>query len=115
MNKGNLFSGHPAGNQLLPDILIDRKCRLCISQRHCLLQRVKDRIVHRLGRLFGRGCLGRRDIAEHQLGQLVGLAILPDLHDVVHALVDLGAGFVRQQLVDDPLVQSQLAAIAGVG
>ena len=35
------------------------------------------------------------------------------MHDVCYTLVDLRAGFVWQQLVDDTLVQPQLAAIAG--
>ena len=46
-------------------------------------------------------------------GQLGSLAVPPDLHDITHTLIDLGAGFIRQQLVDDTLVQTQLAAIAG--
>ena len=35
------------------------------------------------------------------------------MHDIVHALIDLGARLIRQQLVDDPLVQPQLAPVAG--
>ena len=61
------------------------------------------RVVQLLRYLFGGPGLGRGDVAEHQLGQLVSLAIPPDLHDVVHALIDLGARLIRQQLVDDPL------------
>ena len=56
---------------------------------------------------------GGGNVAEYQLGQLVSLAVPPDLHDIAHTLIDLGAGFIRQQLVDDTLVQAQLAAIAG--
>ena len=56
---------------------------------------------------------GVGNIAEHQLGQFVCLAVPPDLHDIVYTLIDLGAGFVRQQLVDNALVKAQLAAIAG--
>ena len=58
-----------------------------------------------------RDSLGRGNIAEHQLGQLVSFAIPPDLHDVVHALIDLCARFVRQHLVDDSLVQAQLCLL----
>ena len=31
---------------------------------------------------FGQGCLGRGDVAENQLGQLIRLAIPPDLRDM---------------------------------
>ncbi len=70
-------------------------------------------VVQRLRCLFGRPGLGRRDVAKDQLCQLVGLAVPPDLHDIVHTLVDFGARLIRQQLVDDPLVQTQLAPVAG--
>ena len=80
-----------------------------------LFQRVKRGIVQRLGCLFGGSGLdlGRGNVAEYQLGQLVSLAVSPDLYDIAHTLIDLGAGFIRQQLVDDTLVQAQLAAITG--
>ena len=111
MDKGNLIGRHPLGNELLPDVLIDGKDRLRLGQRYRLLQRVKCGVVQCLGRLFGRGCLGCGNIAEHQLGQLVGLAISPNLHDVCDTLVDFGAGFVRQRLIDNALIQTQLSAI----
>ena len=85
-------------------------------------RQVKQWIIQRFCRLACRSfcrlacrsfCLRGRNVAEYQLGQLVSFAIPPDLHDVVHALIDLCAGFVRQHLVDDPLVQPQLAAIRG--
>ena len=113
MDKGNLFGGHAFGDELLPDVLIHGKGRFRLIQRHRVLQSVEGRVVQRLGHLFGGPGLGRGNVAEHQLGQLVGLAIPPDLHDVVHALIDLGARLIRQQLVDDPLVQPQLAPVAG--
>lgn len=113
MDERDLIGGHPLGDELLPDVLIDGKDRLRLVQRHSLFQRMERGVVQRLGRLFGGGRLGRRNVAEHQLCQLVGLAVPPNLHDVCHTLVDLGAGFVRQQLIDDTLVQPQLAAIAG--
>ena len=111
VDKGDLFGGHAFGNELLPDVLVHRKGRFRLIQRHRILQSVEGRVVQRLRHLFGGFGLGRGNVAEHQLGQLVGLAVPPDLHDGVHALVDLGARFVRQHLVDDPLVQAQLAPI----
>ena len=113
MDKGDLIGGHPLGDELLPDVLVDGKDRLRLFQRHSLFQRMERGVVQRLGCLFGRGRLGRGNIAEHQLGQLVSLAVPPDLHDVCDTLVDLGARFVRQRLIDNALVQPQLAAIAG--
>ena len=113
MDKGDLLGGYALGDEFLPDVLIDRKGRFRLIQRHRVLQSVEGRVVQRLGYLFGGPGLGRGDVAEHQLGQLVSLAIPPDLHDIVHALIDLGARLIRQQLVDDPLVQPQLAPVAG--
>ena len=106
---------HPLGNELLPDVIVDRKGRFRLRQRHSFFQRMEQRIVQGFRRLGRRSCLGCRNIAEHQLGQLVRIPIAPDLHDVLHTLVDLGSGFIRQQLVDDSLVQRQLAAIVCVG
>ena len=115
MDKGNLLGGHALGDEFLPDVLIDRKGRFRLVQRHRVLQSVEGRVVQRLRHLFGGPGLGRGNVAEHQLGQLVSLAVPPNLHDIVYALVDLGARLIRQQLVDDPLVQPQLAPVAGVG
>ena len=112
MDKRDLFSGHSLGDELLPDVLIDGKGRLRIVQRHCIFQGVKGGIIQRFCSLFRRsGLLGCGNIAEYQLGQLVGGTVPPDLHDILHTLVDFGAGFVREKLVDDPLVKAQLAAI----
>ena len=113
MDKGNLLGGYALGDEFLPDVLVHRKGRFRLIQRHSVLQSVEGRVVQRLRHLFGRPGLGRGDVAEHQLGQLVGLAVPPNLHDIVHALIDLGARLIRQQLVDDPLVQPQLAPVAG--
>ena len=113
MDKGDLFGRHSLGNELLSNVLIHRKGRFRLWQRHRVLQCVQRWVVQRLRCLFGRPGLGRRDVAKDQLCQLVGLAVPPDLHDIVHTLVDFGARLIRQQLVDDPLVQTQLAPVAG--
>ena len=114
MDKSDLVGRHPLGNEFLTNIVIYRKGRFLFRQRHSAFQCVKQWIIQRFRRLacrsFGLWC---RNVAEHQLGQLVSFAIPPDLHDVVHALIDLCARFIRQHLVDDPLVQPQLAAIRG--
>ena len=114
MDKSDLVGRHPLGNKFLTNIVIYRKGRLLLRQRHSAFQCVKQWIIQRFRRLACRSfCLWCRNVAEHQLGQLVSFAVPPDLHDVVHALIDLCARFIRQHLVDDPLVKPQLTAIRG--
>ena len=114
MDKSDLVSRHPLSNEFLTNIVIYRKGRFLLRQRHSAFQCVKQWIIQRFRRLACRSfCLWCRNVAEHQLGQLVSFAVPPDLHDIVHTLIDLCSGFVRQHLVDDPLVQPQLAAIRG--
>ena len=60
-----------------------------------------------------RLALGGRQVAEHELRQLLRLPILPDAVDVVDAEIDLAAGIVRQVGVDYPLVKAQLASVRG--
>ena len=114
MDKSDLVGRHSLSNEFLTNIVIYRKDRFLLRQRHSAFQCVKQWIIQRFRRLACRSfCLRCRNVAEHQLGQLVSFAVPPDLHDVVHALIDLCARFIRQHLVDDPLVQPQLAAIRG--
>ena len=104
MNKGNLLGGYALGDELLPDVLIDRKGGSGSSSGTASSKAWRVGLSSAFATFFGRPGLGRGNVAEHQLGQLVGLAVPPDLHDVVHALIDLGARLIRQQLVDDSLV-----------
>ncbi|SCI03351.1 Uncharacterised protein [uncultured Clostridium sp.] len=114
MDKSDLVGRHPLSNEFLTNIVIYRKDRFLLRQRHSAFQCVKQWIIQRFRRLAYRSfCLRCRNVTEHQLGQLVSFAIPPDLHDVVHALIDLCARFIRQHLVDDSLVQAQLTAIRG--
>ena len=114
MDKSDLVGRHSLSNEFLANIVIYRKARFLLWQRHSAFQCVKQWIIQRFRRLAYRSfCLRCRNVAEHQLGQLVSFAVPPDLHDVVHALIDLCARFVRQHLVDDPLVKPQLTAIRG--
>ena len=53
MDKGNLLGGHALGDEFLPDVLIDRKGRFRLVQRHRVLQSVEGRVVQRLRHLFG--------------------------------------------------------------
>ena len=113
MDKSDLAGGHTLCDEFLPDVLIDRKGQRFLRLWNCLFQSVKYRVIQRLGHLFGASRLGCGNVAKHQLGQLFRLSVPPDLQDIVHALVDFCAGFVRQHGVDDALVQPQLAAIRG--
>ena len=56
MNKRDLVGRHPLGDEFLPDVLIHRKGRFRLRQRHRIFQGVKGGIVQRLGRLSGRAC-----------------------------------------------------------
>ena len=87
MDKGDLLPGHTPGHQLVPDVVVE---------------------IERFLALLGRG-----DVAENELGQLLGRPLTPEPQDVLHAPVDLGAGLIRQQGIDNPLVQAQFAAVAG--
>ena len=114
MDKSDLVGRHSLSNEFLTNIVIYRKDRFLLRQRHRAFQCVKQWIIQRFRRLACRSfCLRCRNVAEHQLGQLVSFAIPPDLHDVVHALIDLCTRFIREHLVDDSLVQAQLTAIRG--
>lgn len=58
MDKGNLLGGHTFSDELLPDVLVDRKGRFRLVQRHRVLQSVEGRVVQRLryllaGRAWG--------------------------------------------------------------
>ena len=60
-----------------------------------------------------RFTLRGRQVAEHELRQLLRLPVLPDAVDVVHAQIDLAVRVVRQVGVDYPLVEAQLASVRG--
>ena len=114
MDKSDLVGRHPLDNEFLTNIVIYRKCRFLLRQRHSAFQCVKQWNIQCFRRLACRSfCLWCRNVAKHQLGQLVSFAIPPDLHDVLYALIDLCAGFIWEHLVDDPLVKPQLTAIRG--
>ena len=105
MDKSDLVGRHSLSNKFLTNIVIYRKDRFLLRQRHSAFQCVKQWIIQRFRRLAYRSfCLRCRNVAEHQLGQLVSFAVPPDLHDVVHTLIDLCDRFVRQHLVDFSVV-----------
>ena len=53
VDKSNLLGGHPLGDELLADVLIDGKGRLRLIQWDCFFQPMKQRIVQLFGCLFG--------------------------------------------------------------
>ena len=59
--------------------------------------------------------LGGGYVREDKRRELAFPALAPDAVNVLHAGVDLAVGIIRQQRVDQPLVQAQLAPVAGVG
>ena len=62
MDKGNFFRWHTVCNQLGFDIIIDIECA----------------IIFRCA-----------EVAEHQLGQLISLTVLPDTQDISYAGIEL--------------------------
>ena len=119
VDKGDLLAGDSSGDELFPDVVVNRERRFfgCILPNDSF-QRVKLRAVQiparRLCRLrSGRAGFRGGQIAEHELGQPVRLPVLPDAVDVVHAAIDLAVRVVRQVGVDDALVKPQLAPVRG--
>ena len=118
MDECNLLAGDSSGDELFPDVIVDGKGRLlrfgfCVNGG---LQRVKLRAVRAFRgdpAALRRLALGSRQVAEHELRQLLRLPVLPDAVDVVHAQVDLAVRVVRQVGVDYPLVKAQLAPVRG--
>lgn len=86
MDVGDFLGGDAFGNQLIPQV-----------------------IVH----IEGAVAFGGGEIAEGQLSGLLSGGALPDLIDVVGAGPDLAGIAVRQQRIDQPLIQRQLTAIVG--
>ena len=119
MDKCDLLAGDSSGNELFPDVVVNRERRFfgCILPNDSF-QRVKLRAVQiparRLCRLrSGRAGFRGGQIAEHELSQPVRLSVLPDAVDVVHAAIDLAVRVIRQVGVDDALVKPQLAPVRG--
>ena len=89
MNEGNFRCGHAHAGQLGADVIVYVECSVL--------------------------ALRSGYVRENKLRELAFPALAPDAVNVLHAGVDLAVGIIRQQRIDDPLVQPQLAAIAGVG
>ena len=118
MDECDLLAGDSSGNELFTDVVVDGKGRLLRFgfRVNGSLQRVKLRAVRAFRgdpAALRRLALGGRQVAEHELRQLLRLPVLPDAVDVVHAAIDLAVRVVRQVGVDDALVKAQLAPIRG--
>ena len=107
VNKGNLLCRNAAGNQFGANVIVNGEGSIFLRRKCGGFQRVA-----RNGNLFRfRRSLGCGNIAEHKLGQLVRLAVFPDLQNVVHTQIDLAACLIREVRVDNPLVKPQLPSI----
>ena len=118
MDECNLLAGDSSGNELFPDVVVDGKGWLLRFgfRVNGSLQRVKLRAVRAFRgdpAALRRLALGGRQVAEHELRQLLRLPVLPDAVDVVHAQIDLAVRVVRQVGIDYPLVKPQLAPVRG--
>ena len=119
MDECDLLAGDSSGDELFPDVVVDREAGfvgvLFVNEP---LKGVQFMVVQipasRLCRLrSGRAGFRGGEVAEHELGQSVRLPVLPDAVDVVHAAIDLAVRVVRQVGVDDALVKPQLAPVRG--
>ena len=86
MDVGDLLGGDAFGNQFVSQIIVH----------------VEAAVV------FGSG-----EVTEGKLGGLPSSGALPDLIDVVGAGADLASIAVRQQRINQPLIQRQFTAIVG--
>ena len=129
VNESDLFRRHATGDQLAPDILIhievthDRFAG-CTGQLRQIINRFQRRkliLVPGTICLFRRVCLlgcslhalRGRDVAEYQLCQPIVCAFLPNAEDVFNAGIDLAPRVIRQQRIDQALIQPQLSSVAG--
>ena len=118
MDECDLLAGDSSGDELFTDVVVDGKGWLLrpgfrVNGR---LQRVKLRVVRAFcsdPAALRRFTLRGGKVAEHELGQLLRLPVLPDAVDVVDAEIDLAVRVVRQVGVDYPLVKAQLASVRG--
>ena len=118
MDECDLLAGDSSGDELFTDVVVDGKGWLLRFgfRVNGSLQRVKLRAVRAFRgdpAALRRLALGGRQVAEHELCQLVRLPVLPDAMDVVHAAIDLAVRVVRQIGVYDALVKPQLASVRG--
>ena len=63
--------------------------------------------------LGGGNGLWRGQVTEHELGQFVGLSLVPDAIDVFYTQIYLAGRLVRQIGIDNTLVKAQLTTIRG--
>ena len=118
MDECDLLAGDSSGDELFTDVVVDGKGRLLRPgfRVNGSLQRVKLRAVRAFRgdpAALRRFTLRGRQVAEHELRQLLRLPVLPDAVDVVHAQIDLAVRVIRQVGVDYPLIEAQLAPIRG--
>ena len=129
MNKGNLFRRHTPGDELAADILVHIEITFHrVTGYSGQLHQIIDRLQRRKIILFLRSIRGfrlfcllrcsfhtlrRGNIAEYQLRQPLIRAVLPDTEDIVDAGINLASRIIRQQRIDQTLIQAQLSSITG--
>ena len=95
------------GDELFPNVVIDVE--------GVLLRGIigKKRFASALRSSRCTRALGRGNIAEDELGQPILLPGFPDAQDVADTGVDLAGRIIQQQRIDEPLIEAELAPIAG--
>ena len=111
MDKCNLFFWHPSFYQFLPDVVVNGEVTHSAGFiRHRGIQ-LAALILCRQFPGSRRTSTRRGDVAENELGQLIGLALAPELQNILDALVDLCTVLVGEHGIDNTLVKPQLAPI----
>ena len=107
MDEGNLLGRYAVGDELFPNVVIDIEgifLRRFIRNEGFASALRSSRCTR---------ALGRRNIAEDELCQPVFLPGFPDAQDVADTGVDLAGRIVRQQRIDETLIEAELAPVAG--
>ena len=90
MDERNLPGRHTVGDELFPNVIIDVEgvfLRLCIRKKGFASILRSSRYTC---------ALGRGNITEDELGQLIFLTSLPDAQDIADTGVDLAGRIIRQ-------------------
>ena len=107
MDEGNLLGRHTVSDELFPNVVIDVEGVLLRG----IIRKKGFASILRSSRCTR--ALGCGNIAEDELGQLILLTGFPDAQDVADAGVDLAGRIIRQQRIDETLIEAELAPVAG--
>jgi len=118
VDESNLFSRNTTLHQFVSDVVIDgetlfflRAAVLFCKMLQCSDFRAIKVSCGSFGSSLGRCVFRCAQIAEHELGQLVSVTVLPNAMNVIHAHIDLACRFIGKVGVNDTLVETELATV----